>query len=95
MLILWVPYVDQKKEYYLIGDELLLVNYISHSVSLGLVRLRVHNRVKVEGLLVSYALLVHMISILIQLPPQVDVFDGWRWKIGARKNAPIIRAHGC
>ena len=85
-----------EKEVYLIGVELLLlVDYISHGVSLGLVRLRIHDRVQIERLLVSYALLVHMIGILVQLGRQVDVFDGWRWEHGARKNALVIWAHGC
>ena len=81
------------KVYYLIRVELLLlVDDISHCVSLGLVWLRVHNRVDIERLLVSYALLIHVIAML---GPQADVFDGWGWEHGARENAPIVRAHGC
>ena len=84
-------------EVYLIGIKvLLLVDYISHGVSLGLVCLRVHDRVQIDGLLISYALLVHIIGILVQqLGPQIDVFDGWRREHGARKNAPVVRAHCC
>ena len=84
------------KVYYLISVELLLlVDHISHCVSLSLVRLRIHNRIDIDGLFVGYALLVHVVGMLGQLGPQVDVFDGWGWEHGARENAPVVWAHGC
>ena len=82
--------------YYLISVELLmLVEHVSDCVSMGLIRLRVHYRVDIEGLFVSYAFFVHVIGMLGQLGPQVDVFDGWGWEHGACENAPVVRAHSC
>ena len=84
------------KVYYLISVELLvLVEHVSHCVSLCLIRLRIHNRIDIEGLFVSYAFFVNVISVLGQLGPQVDVFDGWGWEHGACENAPVVRAHSC
>ena len=84
------------KVYYLISVELLvLVEHVSHCVSLCLIRLRIHNRIDIEGLLVIYAFFIHVIGMLGQLGPQVDFFDGWGWEHGARKNAPVVRAHCC
>ena len=84
------------KAYYLISVELLLlVEHVSHGVSLGLIRLRIHYRVDIEGLFVSYAFFIHVIGMLGQLGPQVDFFDCWGWEHGARENTPVVRAHGC